>query len=114
MNNTGENFGESFRTSQFEQMRCYDMLPASVRRVLQDAVENWASPPIYERIAHPRSRWGKRRDPMARMNAEIEAIRASDRKELLYNAEQRRRAGGPYRGNVPDRGWYDSRVECRP
>jgi hypothetical protein len=78
-------------------MRAFDKLPKSAREALANAVADWVPQPILT--------WHNRQRRGYETGAEIAAtIERWNREELATRENQRRRAVGPYKGNVPDAG----------
>lgn len=87
----------NYRTTIEATMRAFDKLPLSARRALADSVEDWATVPVI--TWHNRGRNGFVTGPDI-----AKAVARWDRKELRKREDQRARAIGPYKGNVPDLG----------
>jgi Family of unknown function (DUF6525) len=91
----GNSVTGSYYTTPQRSMAAFDKLPKSPREALADAVENWAPQTIL--TAHNRQKRG------FETGTEIAATIARwNREELAKCKDQRRRAIGPYKGNVPD------------
>ena len=76
-------------------MKAFDKLPPTARAALANAVENWVPQPILT--------WHRRGRKGYVTGADIaKSVEGWNVKELAKREEQRAKAIGPYRGNVPD------------
>jgi hypothetical protein len=83
--------GGSYRTTTALAMAAYDRLPSEARHALANAVGDYVSQPLLT--------WYRRGDLDA--VGIIRRVDLWDRLELTKREDQRRRAIGPYKGNVP-------------
>ena len=91
----GNSVDGNYRITPQLSMRAFDKLPKSARETLANAVEDWVPQPILTR--HNKQKCG------LETGTEIAATIAEwDIEELVKREDQRRRAVGPYKGNVPD------------
>jgi hypothetical protein len=102
----GNSVTGSYQTTPQRTMRAFDKLPKSARKALANAVADWAPQPIL--TEHNRQTKGHE------TGAEIAAtIEQWNREELAKREDQRRRAAGPYKGNLPENGIGKSRRSAR-
>lgn len=84
--------GGNYRTSPANSMRAFDKLPGEIRAALANAVEDWVPQPLLTQYR----RCGLETQVVLKL------IGRWDRQELANREQQRARASGPYKGNVPD------------
>jgi len=86
--------GGSYYTTTKAMMKAYDKLPPAARQAFANSIENWVPQPLLTRY---RRGWLKTGSECA------DLVNHWDLRELAKREEQRRRAVGPYKGNVPEK-----------